>query len=296
MGRSLHLALALVAGSLLAGDALAADLFVDNLAGDDRNNGQGAATISHGNGPVRTIGKALRLARAGDRILINPNDGQPYRECVTLQGGAHSGFGDIVLEIVGNGAVLDGSLSLAEATWEVVGEDLYATRPPKMSFQQLFLGGQPAVRVQGTGDAIPELQPRQWSLFKGRIVFRTDAGRIPSSYNPSCCGHPMAITLYEVHDLVIRDLTVRGYQLDGVNAHDNVTRCDLVGISASENGRSGFSIGGASRVRLDGCNASGNGAAQVRTEGYSQTQLIGGRFDETTAPALVQEGGKVTKE
>ncbi len=296
MGRLLPAALVLLIGSLIASDALAVDLFVDNLSGDDRNNGQGAATVTRGHGPVRTISKALRLARAGDRIVINPNGGEPYRECLTLQGGAHSGYGDIVLEIIGNGAVLDGSLSLAEATWEVVGEDIYATRPPKMSFQQLFLDGQRATRVKVTGDRIPPLAPRQWCLFKGQIVFRTDAGRMPPSYHPSCCGHPVGITLYEVHDVVIRDLTIRGYQLDGVNAHDNVTRCDLVGINSTENGRSGFSIGGASRVRLDGCSASGNGAAQVRTEGYSKTHLVGGKFDETTAPALVQEGGDVTRE
>ncbi len=296
MARSLQAVLVLLIGSGLAGDVLAVDLFVDNQGGDDRNNGQATRTVTRGHGPVRTIGKALRLARAGDRIVINPNGGEPYRECITLQGGAHSGFGDIVLEIVGNGAVLDGSLSLAAADWEVIGEDLYATRPPKMSFQQLFLAGQPAARVKLSGDAIPQLEPRQWSLWKGQIVFRTDPGRIPSSYDPSCCGHPVAITLYEVHDVVIRDLSIRGYQLDGVNAHDNVWRCDLVGIQATENGRSGFSICGSSRVRLDGCSASGNGAAQVRTEGYSQTQIVAGTFDETTAPALVQEGGKATRE
>lgn len=287
---------AVILACLAAENAFAVDLFVDNLVGDDRNNGQGAATVTRGNGPVRSIGKALRLARAGDRILINPNGGEPYRECVTLQGGFHSGFGDIVLEIVGNGAVLDGSLSLAETSWEAVGDDLYATQPPKMSFQQLFLNGQPAARVKVTGDQIPPLEPKQWCLFKGQIVFRTEAGRMPAGYNPSCCGHPVAITLYEVHDVVIRDLNIRGYQLDGVNAHDNVTRCDLIGINSTENGRSGFSIGGASRVRLDGCSASGNGTAQVRTEGYSQTLIVGGTFDETTAPAVAQEGGKVTRE
>jgi hypothetical protein len=285
-----------VLGLAMASEGLAIDLFVDNLAGDDRNNGQGAAVVSRGNGPVRTIDKALRLARAGDRIILNPNSGEPYRECITLQGGAHSGFGDIVLEIVGNGAVMDGSLSLAEADWEVLGEDLYAVQPPKMAFQQLFVGGQPAVRVKVAGEQVPQLQPREWCLLKGKIVFRTDAGRRPESYNASCGGHPVAITLYQVHDLVIRDLKIRGYQLDGVNAHDTVTRCDLIGIDSSANGRSGFSIGGASRVRLEGCTASGNGAAQLRTEGFSKTHIVGGKFDETTAPALVQEGGQVTRE
>ena len=283
-------------GLTAASEVLATDLFVDNLAGDDRNNGQGVESASRGTGPVRTIEKALRLARAGDRIIINPNGGHPYRECLTLQGGAHSGVGDVVLEIVGNGAVMDGSLSLDEADWQVLGVDLYAVQPPKMAFQQLFLDGQPAVRVPVAGDKVPELQPRQWSLWKGRIVFRTDAGRRPESYHASCGGHPVAITLYEVHDVLIRDLKIRGYQLDGVNAHDTATRCDLIGIESSHNGRSGFSIGGASRVRLDGCAAAGNGAAQVRTEGYSKTHIAGGKFDETTAPALVQEGGQVTRE
>ena len=60
--------------------------------------------------------------------------------------------------------------------------------------------------------------------------------------------------------------------------------------------RSGFSIGGASRIRLDGCTAAGNGLAQVRTEGYSHTRIAGGMFDEASAPPLVIEGGEVTKE
>ena len=95
---------------------------------------------------------------------------------------------------------------------------------------------------------------------------------------------------------MIRDLSIRGYQLDGLNAHDTARRIDLVNVTSVENGRSGFSIGGASRVRLDACTAGGNGVAQVRTEGYSQTQIIGGTYDEATAPALVSDGGTVLKE
>ena len=79
MGRLSGFALFLLIGWLPAVEALAIDLFVDNLAGDDRNNGQTATTGARGHGPVRTIGKSLRLARAGDRIVINPNGGEPYR-------------------------------------------------------------------------------------------------------------------------------------------------------------------------------------------------------------------------
>jgi hypothetical protein len=91
-------------------------------------------------------------------------------------------------------------------------------------------------------------------------------------------------------------LVVEGFHVDGVNAHDNVRSVDLVGVTSRHNGRSGFSIGGSSRLRLDDCSASGNGEAQVRTEGYSSTQLIGGKFDAASAPALVKEGGRVVVE
>jgi hypothetical protein len=276
--------------------AQARDLFVDNLDGDDRNNGTSQVSAGRGNGPVRSLTRAVQLAYAGDRIHVKPNEGEPYRECITFQGRAGGGAPGSPVEVFGNGAVLDGSLSLMNAEWEVIGKDLFATRPPKMSFQQLFLNGQAAPRVPATASELPRLEPRQWCLYQGRFVFRTDPGRLPTAYHPSCCGHPVAVTLYDVHDVVIRDFVIRGYQLDGVNAHDTATRIDLVGIDSSFNGCSGFSIGGASRVRLEDCRAAGNGAAQVRTEGFSHTQIAGGVFDEAGAAALAVEGGDVTRE
>jgi len=81
-----------------------------------------------------------------------------------------------------------------------------------------------------------------------------------------------------------------------VNCHDNVVRSDLLGLTSSHNGRSGISVGGASRVRIDSCTAAGNGVAQIRTEGFSITMLVGNMLDPTSAPALVKEGGKVVEE
>ena len=97
-------------------------------------------------------------------------------------------------------------------------------------------------------------------------------------------------------DLILENLNIRGFFLDGVNCHDNVTRSDLLGLTSSHNGRSGISVGGASRVRIDTCTAAGNGVAQVRTEGYSITALVGNRLDATSAPAIVNDGGRVVQE
>jgi hypothetical protein len=95
--------------------------------------------------------------------------------------------------------------------------------------------------------------------------------------------------------VIVQDLNLRGFWLDGVNCHDNVRRTDLLRLSATDNGRSGFSVGGASRVRLDTCTAAGNGAAQVRVEGYAIVELVDTRLDPASAPAVVREGGRIVE-
>ena len=57
-----------------------------------------------------------------------------------------------------------------------------------------------------------------------------------------------------------------------------------------------ISIGGACRVRVDTCTAAGNGAAQLRVEGYCIVQTIDNTFDATSAPAIVREGGTIIEE
>ena len=276
----------------LVATSSAADLYVDNMTGDDRRNGQTPESFGAGNGPVRTIAKALRLANKGDRIILKANP-EPYRESIAISGGYHSGFLTFPFQIVGNGATLDGRLSLADAEWEFVTGEIFRVRPPKGAFQRLFIGDQLADFVEPNGDARPVLQPKQWTLLSGWIYFCGEKGQIPSHYNLSCCGLVTGITLYQVQDVVISDLTVRGFQLDGVNAHDNVRQTKIQGIISIDNGRSGFTVGGASRVMIDQCDAAGNGNSQLRTEGYSQTTVRECEFDDKSAPALVNDGARV---
>jgi hypothetical protein len=271
--------------------ASARDIFVDNLLGDDRRAGTTAVATGE-SGPCRSIAKALRIALPGDRIVI-AKTGEPYRESITLQGPHHSGSERFPTTIVGNGATLDGTRSLADAHWEYAGNNTFRTRPPHMSYQQLFLDDQPLVRKQPAPGQFPQLQRRQWCLFAGWIYVCVDEGKLPLAYNLSCCGEQVGITLYEVHDVIIEDLVIRGFWLDGVNCHDNVKRTDLVRLTTKENGKSGISIGGASRVRIDTCTSAANGAAQFRLEGYCIVQMLDNTLDATTAPALIREGGRI---
>ena len=95
------------------------------------------------------------------------------------------------------------------------------------------------------------------------MYFRTEPNRLPQSYDLSYTARQVGITLYEVRHVIVRDLVIQGFQLDGVNAHDGVRDTALVGLNCRGNVRSGISIGGASRVRLDSCLVGNNGAAQL---------------------------------
>jgi len=275
--------------------ASARDIFVNNLLGDDRSGGTMAEVGGENSGPCRSIAKALRIATPGDRIVV-ANTGQPYREGISVQGPRHSGLDRFPTVISGNGATLDGTMSLEYAVWEFAGHGMFRTRPIHKSFQQLFLSGEPLIRKQPAAGAFPELGPREWCLFKGWIYWGVDAGKLPGDYDLTCCGEQIGFTLYNVHDIIIEDFTVRGFWLDGINCHDNVSRADIIRVNAQENGRSGISVGGCSKVRIDTCAAVDNGTAQVRLEGVCQVQLLDSTLDPATAPPIVREGGTILSE
>ena len=289
-----YLGAIILVGLAFAARASARDIYVNNVAGDDRFSGAAPATADARTGPCRTIAQALRLAEKGDRIVLAAT-GVPYRESITLQAGRHSGFRDRPFQIVGSGAILHGAAPVPRGGWQHVDRDLYRFAPPRKSFQLLFLDGQPAVRVPVERGAVrlPELEPQQWCLFQGEVYFCADAGRIPESYDVEYCDLPVGVTLYEVRNVVIQDLIVQGFQQDGVNAHDGVFDAQLQRLTCRGNARSGLSVGGASRVQVSQCLLGGNGTAQLRTEGYSQAQLRGSQLVENTAPSIHRQGGSV---
>ncbi len=271
----------------------ARDIYVDNVAGNDRNDGSVAAVAGGRLGPYRSITRALKASRKGDRVILI-NTGEAYRESITLQGGRQSGIPQAPFELIGNGAVLDGTIVVPVGGWSHYWGNIFRYQPPKKSFPLLYLDGKPAERHKASDRSdIEKLAPRQWCLFKGSLFFCCEDGHLPQAYDLAYTGLQVGITLYEVHDLVVRDLTVQGFRLDGVNAHDGVFSATLSGLTCRGNGRSGVSIGGASRVRMESCLVGNNGTAQVRTEGACHARLVGCDLLDNTAPKIVRDGGKV---
>ncbi len=273
---------------LIASPAWATDIFVDNQIGDDHREGRTFESTGELSGPVATIGRAIKLAQPGDRIVL-ANTGEPYRECVTIQGYYKSGFGAAYpFTIEGNGATLDGSVAIDDTEWESVGPDLWRARPKRMSYQVLLLDGQPAKRipVARSSKKIPDLQPLEWCLVEGFIYFRVESRRWPGSYSPACAGHPVGITIYDARHVLIRGLTVRGFAIDGINAADKAFEVQLQEVLTRDNGRSGIAVCGSSRVAIDNSASEYNHESQLHVEGWSHVKLNGTELDAETAPAI----------
>jgi len=290
-----------ILAALLSGVAArAVDLFVDNLTGDDRWNGR---ANDHGDagdnpiGPARTIRRALSLAQMGDRIILAKNE-EPYRESISLVGSRHSGSVLRPFVIEGNGATLDGSSASKEGDWEHVSGELFRLRLKRLHYQQLFLDGRPAVR-QSLGDApknLATLRPLEWQLADGFLYFRTELTTLPQDYKPSYANHPTGITLYHVSDVIVRNISLQGFQIDGLQAHDaGIDRpIVLAGVTARGNGRAGIALNGAARVAIDGCLVGNNGQAQIVATGPAEGWITNCTILDNTAPKFLVRGGRLT--
>jgi hypothetical protein len=278
----------------LSSTAVGRDIFVDNTAGDDRMTGQEPQPTSLQNGPVHSITKALKLAANGDTIVL-ANTNVPYRETITLAGSRNSGTSAEPFTIRGNGAILDGSAPVPLNAWQPCGESLFRFSPPRTGYQQLFLDDLPAVRVfaSRTAGGPPELQPRQWCSWRGEVYFRVEPLKLPSDYRLSYASQQTGITLLHVENVVIADLIVQGFLVDGINAFNSDRHVSIVGVTCRGNGRSGLTIGGASLASLDQSLLGDNGEAQLLTLPYSETHVRNTNLLGNTAPGWVDHGGRV---
>lgn len=290
----MKLTFALCAALVFAASCWARDIYVDNLGGNDRRDGSPVVGAGERSGPVQTIAKALRLALAGDRIVL-ANTGEPYRENVCLVGSRHSGSPVASFIIQGNGAVLDGSGPIPPDGWTYEAGDVFSYAPSRLGSQQLFLAGRPALRRPVARDAVtlPPLEPLEWCFWNGRIYFRVEQGKLPADYPLGCCRLPAAIAMYHVRDVVIQDLVIQGYQCEGISVADIIDSVRLERVTLRANGRSGIAIAGATRVELDQCSLYDNGEAQLVNDDFAQTRLYATQILPTTAPAIARRGGQI---
>ncbi len=293
--RSVVLVLLLVYGLAWAqAPARARDIFVSNTAGDDKFTGASPQATANGGGPVGTIGKAVRVAGSGDRVVLD-NSGRPYHESVTLEGSHNSGTSLGRFTLDGNGATLDGSAPVPPRAWENYFGAVFRFRPPRSENQQLFLDDRPAARVivSPLAGSPPKLEPRQWCQLGGYLYFCVELTKLPEDYRLSYSALDTGITLLAVSKVAISGLSIQGFRLDGINAANAAHDVAITRVVCRGNGRSGIAVGGASLVDLDSISAGDNGRAQVLALPFSEIHLENCKLLSNTAPGLVDRGGKV---
>lgn len=291
MSRLLYLISLLVA---LCSAANASDIHVDNVAGDDRNNGSQAGGGAVDTGPLRSISRALWIAHAGDRIILTKN-AEPYREMLSVIGPRNSGLDDSPFIIEGNGAVIDGSGFINPDDWDYAFGDVFKVRFRYMAFPLLLEAEKPLPKLKVTSAKdLSKLEVGEWATFGGQVYFRPAADRDISAYPLSGASMATGITLFQVDNVVIRNLTVQGFRIDGISAADAANFVRLEKVTSRANGRSGLSTGGTSKVIAIDSTMVENGSAPVRMEGFCKLKLGGCVLAPVTT--VDRKGGTLTQE
>jgi hypothetical protein len=164
-----------------------------------------------------------------------------------------------------------------------------------LGIEQLFVNDLPARHVSAgfLENGPPKLRPLEWSASGGVIYFCVEKDRLPGDYHLSYAQQQTGITLYQVEYVTITDLVVQGFRLDGINAFNSARQIYLARLTCRGNGRSGITTGGASAVTLEGCLVGNNGRSQLLTLPWSETTVLASNLLPLTAPAWVDQGGKV---
>jgi hypothetical protein len=254
------------------------DIFVNSSIGDDKNSGLNEHDSGLQNGPVRTIKQGLKLVRSGDRLILDPT--QPYKESITLSGKNVSGKNENNTFIIeGRGATLDGSKPIPFDLWQFYKDDIFRFQlmlpNVNVTYFHILKDGQLLKKIKVASSAIklPELEAESWCIWRGYVYFKTDGKKSPmfaDEYNLSYSDLKSGISIIQAANIKIHDLTIQGYQLDGIAAVNGALNIVLDNVTCRMNGRSGLTIGGASYVAAGYSNFTDNYTTQVLILQYAK--------------------------
>ena len=280
--------LAGAAGNVACGDPPAGrDLHVDPLAGEDSHDGVAK--------PVRTIGRAIRLAHPGDTIHLKPRE---YRDQAAFVDKSGEPGKPITLD--GHGATLNGCDPLVAAAWTEVSPGLYR-HDELLPLTDAIIGrwfflweGKPnRMRRCSKGPSEPlkppeELKGGEWTFVKdevrtsqarpgyifGSFWIRTHEGRTLAEEKIEA---PMRMAGVSMHGtcshLVVRNVTSIHPYNDGFNL-SNSRHITFENIAAIDCGDDGISAHGECDYDVTGFASIGN-ATGICDTGHSRTTYRG---------------------
>lgn len=268
--------------ALITSTASARVLFVNNRTGSDRADASSLEIVGPVAGPVRSISRALELAAPGDTIYVT-NTGVPYYDSLSLVGRRLSGSALRPFRILGNGSILTGAMTLPPTAWQEVGIDVWKVVPYRKGHFQLVRNGKALAEVKPSADKpwyrVPKLAAGEWCAFKGAIYFQAEKNTDPAEQNFAIARQECGITFLDVHDVLVEDLVIRHFRLDGVHLHDRSEGIALSNVGLIENGRAGLSVRGTSVADLAQTAVRGNRKFSVLIEEFGGVDLVGCDLD-----------------
>lgn len=267
MASRIHIASIAIFTTFLCADTdsvSGADLYVDNFLGSNTYNGQNERPQDDITGPVRSIQRALKLARRGDSIHIKDN-GQPYYEDLSMVGVRHSGVPGVPVQLEGGGAVISGARPLPLGSWKHVSKLLYRVTPRSKGYYQLLLDGKVVAEQKVAADASvrPKVEEQKWIAWEGSIYYQAIRNEDPDEMPFEIAAGSVGLTMYRVHDVIVSDITFQHFRLDGINLHDQCSRVFLKNVKGLENGRAGLAVGGTSLFTIHDGEFTGNREASM---------------------------------
>ncbi len=297
---------------LIGINAEAKTVYVNNTMGDDRFTGEREDFDVVEAGPVRTIARATELARLGDTISL-ADTGVPYQECVSLINKNASGINaEFPFILDGNGASLDGRVTVEHEKWEHFKEiykdvkdnppeyqgDIFRLHvakyyPNAVCYCMLFVDAMPVQNKPSEPMESPvgQLNELDAALYEGYLYFRPEKGKTPEDYKLEITALRTGITLNHVDHVVIRNLIVQGFQLDGISLANSATNVVIEQCTIRGNARAGMSVGWGSDVKAKRILTCANAFSEVLTLPYSRVKLEKSRLTGDYGKPWVDQSG-----
>lgn len=251
---------------LIAGSAVAEEIYVDNAGGRDSNDGSIPVSRQGGSGPVRSLLRAAQLARSCDTIILS-NTGVPYYDSLSLTGQRHSGQPNAPFVVVGNGATISGLRSVPPEGWQRIQSNLWKLTLTRKGFYQLLRDGQPLTEYTPEAgiDPLTSLPAGQWVSWHGSLYFRQDGISAPETQAFAVTADQTGISLHNVRNVLIVDVNLQHFRFDGLHAQGICKNIELQNVNSIENGRAGIVSSGASHIDIFGGTIERNGRRQILT-------------------------------
>jgi hypothetical protein len=251
---------------VLANIGSAGEVFVDNSIGRDGNDGLVSTTAGLDTGPVRTLARAVQIAKFGDVIVLK-NTGVPYYDSMSLTGEKHSGTPLRPFTVNGNGATISGLRTVPKEGWREVAPKIWRLTLTRKGYYQLLRNGRllPEFRPDKPGSPLEVLPAGHWVSWMGSLYFRQDGVDTPDQQYFAYAADQTGISLHSVSNVLIFNLKLQHFRFDGLHAQGLCEGVELIEVSSVENGRGGVVSSGKSDLNIYGGLIVRNGRHQILT-------------------------------